>query len=252
MVWSGASTVLCLILMFQIFPTDRPASRNNALSEQRTSLKVLSVNLLSSNTNFEEANTLIKSSDPDIVILIEFTSFWEEHIVVRQYPYHIKSTREDHFGIGFYSKYPFEKSELIDFTGSRFPFIHARIMINEKPIEIFGVHFENPVGARANRVRDFQMKESVKFLNALESPKLIIGDFNCSPYSHAFKSLLVDADLYDSRSSFARGGSWPMFFLPLIIPIDHAFVSKEIDIRERSLLKLEGSDHKALFVHLNF
>lgn len=245
------SIVLCCLLLFQIKPVHNTASVNPESSKEDSSLTILSMNLLSSNTEFEKANSLIISKDPDVIVLIEYTTSWDENIAVKQYPYQIKSIREDHFGIAMYSKLPFEMSELIDFTNSRFPFIHAAFMVGGKVTQILAVHFENPVGWRANGVRNFQMAASANYLNKVDGPKILIGDFNCSPYSHAFKDIMEQSGLRDSRSHMTIGSSWPTFFFPLMIPIDHALVSKEINVREHSLLKFKGSDHKALFVGLN-
>ncbi len=239
---------LAIVLFFQLLPNQKTGFQQVGSETSATALDVLSINLLSSNTKFEEVNTLVESLDPDMLVLIEFTSFWEEHIDLEQYPFHIHSIREDYFGIGFYSKIPLDTKQIIDFTDSRFPFVHAAVRVNDKVVHILGAHFENPVGSKASKVRNFQMEETARFLNRIKDPKLLIGDFNCTPYSQAFKSLLDKADLYDSRSKWTIGASWPTFFFPLMIPIDHALISDELYVIDRKLLDTGGSDHKALFV----
>lgn len=245
---AAAGFILCIVFLVQVIPNQNIVFRESNNQKPDNSLGVLSINLLSSNTDFEGVNSLVKLLDPDILVLIEFTSFWEKHIEFERYPFQIQSIREDNFGIGLYSKLPLEVSEIIDFTKSRFPFIHGSVNLNETPVHILATHFENPVGPRASAVRKFQMEESARFLNQIKTPKLLIGDFNCTPYSYAFKSLVDQADLYDSRSKWTIGASWPTFFFPLMIPIDHALVSEEIQVVERRVLDSGGSDHRALFV----
>ena len=248
MKYAVVSLSLALVLMIQIIPNQITGFQEPLSEGASSSLDVLSINLLSSNTHFKKVNTLVESLDPDILVLIEFTSFWEQHIDFSQFPFHIQSIREDNFGIGFYSKLPLDKKEIIDFTKSRFPFVHAGVRVDDDVIHILAVHYENPVGARASEVRNFQMEETTRFLNTIQAPKLLIGDFNCTPYSYSYTSLLEKADLYDSRSRWTIGASWPTFFFPLMIPIDHAVISEELYAIDRKLLDTGGSDHKALFV----
>lgn len=248
---AGVSFVLSVILFLQLLPNQKTVFKQSVSQSSGVTVDVLSINLLSSNTNFAQVNALVESTDPDILVLIEFTSFWAQQIDLENYPHQIHSIREDNFGIGFYSKLPLDTKEIIDFTESRFPFVHAGVRVEDHLIHILATHYENPVGSRASTIRNFQMEESARFLNTITAPKLLIGDFNCSPYSHAFKSLLDNAELYDSRSSWSIGGSWPTFFFPLLIPIDHALVSEELHVTERKLLDAGDSDHKALFVRMS-
>lgn len=237
-------------MAFQVY-TGLGQSKHGTNSEDIPSLDVLSINLLSSNYEFGKANQHIHSVDPDVLLLIEYTTAWHQNLSLDAYPHHIKSIREDNFGIALYSKIPFEESKIIDFTNTRFPFAYANLNWQNKPLHILGVHYENPIGNRASSIRDFQMKASTLFLQPLKGSTILIGDFNCTPYSNAFKNLRNQTDLVDSRPKYMIGSSWPSFFFPLMIPIDHALISSDLSLSKRILGPEVGSDHRPLHIQLS-
>lgn len=239
--------LVCLLNIASILPNQLVASRTSGLQET-ADLDILSINLLSSNQNFMAIQELTDQVDPDLLLLIEYTSQWDQNLQLDHYPHRIISIREDHFGIALFSKIPFEKSEIVDFTHTRFPLAYVSILVNQSPIHILGVHFENPMGLGAHFIRNLQMRKSDQFLNALNGSKIIIGDFNCTPYSRSFQLMQQNTGLLDSRSKWSIGASWPHFFYPLKIPIDHALVSPTLHIKERQLKKASGSDHNALYI----
>lgn len=240
------SILFAIILFSKIWPA---SSLENKISTSNHTLSVLSINLLSSNTNVEKVNRLITEKDADILVLIEYTSFWDRNAAVKEYPYSIDEVREDNFGIALYSKYPFKREGIIDFTNSRFPMASTQIKIGNEPLDILGLHYENPIGHRQKTVQKVQIQETIAF--AQKSDKiLIVGDFNLTPYTKDFSRLLNEASLKDSRVGFGIQGSWPAFWSPFRIPIDHALLSKNIHIKHREIGPSVGSDHLPLYLEI--
>ncbi len=87
-------------------------------------------------------------------------------------------------------------------------------------------------------------------MRAMPSPKLLIGDLNCGPWSPAFAHLLASG-LRDSEQGFGPQPSWParkgrvienLSILPLV-PIDHVLTSDDVCIINREVGPAMNSDH---------
>ena len=80
-----------------------------------------------------------------------------------------------------------------------------------------------------------------------------MGDFNVTPYSYYFSKFEKTIGLKNTMIGFGPQNSWPSI-LPLDIfrvPIDHVFVSKNIQILNVRVGPNLGSDHLPLIVKLS-
>jgi len=240
------SILFAIILFSKILPSD---PTNNHMAAENAELSVLSINLLSSNIDSAKVNQLIIEKDADILLLIEYTSFWERSASVTQYPYSIAEVRDDTFGIALYSKYPFRNEASIDFSNSRFPIASAQIELGDQRLNILGIHYQNPIGRRETAAQKIQIQETIADAKTKEK-LLVIGDFNLTPYAKDFSRLLREASLTDTRDGFGIHGSWPAIWTAFRIPIDHALVSKNIKVNVREVGPLVGSDHLPLYLEI--
>ena len=82
----------------------------------------------------------------------------------------------------------------------------------------------------------------------------MIGDLNATPWSHGYRKLLRESDLYDSLVGSGRQASWPSGMGLAgklgMIPIDHCLVSLGVEVLDRDLGQASGSDHRPLVVGL--
>ena len=83
--------------------------------------------------------------------------------------------------------------------------------------------------------------------------KIVMGDFNVTPYSYYFSQLKKTIGLKNTMAGFGFQNSWPSLS-PLDIfriPIDHVFVSKNIQVVDRRIGPDLGSDHFPVIVKLS-
>jgi len=243
-VFAILSILFAIILFSKIWPTQIvTVSSSKAQSE----FSILSINLLSSNTDSKKVNLLIEEKHADILLLIEYTSYWDKHALTTEYPYSIIEPREDNFGIALFSKFPLTDGRIMDFTNSRFPMTAAKIEVGNQMVDILGLHYENPIGRNQTKLQKFQIQETISYTQTKQNV-IVIGDFNLTPYTKDFSNLLTQSDLKDSRLGFGIQGSWPSVWSPLRIPIDHALVSKNITVKYREIGPSVGSDHLPLYL----
>jgi endonuclease/exonuclease/phosphatase (EEP) superfamily protein YafD len=82
-------------------------------------------------------------------------------------------------------------------------------------------------------------------------PTIVVGDFQSSPWSHTFQSLLADGHLVDSLKGFGIQTTWPAnrwaFFR---LPFDNLVHSAELTTVDRYLGPMFGTEHRPIVVKL--
>jgi len=63
-----------------------------------------------------------------------------------------------------------------------------------------------------------------------------------------FADFLQSSGLRNSAEGRGLSGTWPSFFPPLLIPIDHFLHTDEVIVNRREVVKASGSDHLPLLV----
>ncbi|MCJ7726089.1 MAG: endonuclease/exonuclease/phosphatase family protein, partial [Acidimicrobiia bacterium] len=115
-------------------------------------------------------------------------------------------------------------------------------------IVVLVLHPPSPTsGERAAR-RNGILSAAGDWVAGIDAPVVVVGDFNTTPWSPAFRSLQVRGGLADT----ARGGgfqpSWPSGWGPAMIPIDHALHTGGVVVVERRTGPSFGSAHRPLMV----
>ncbi len=83
-------------------------------------------------------------------------------------------------------------------------------------------------------------------LKNLNAPVLMFGDFNATPWSFYFRKLVRDTSLVPGSAGRGLQPTWPSWFPPLLIPIDHCFGSQEVRFVSSKVGTHVGSDHYPL------
>ena len=214
-------------------------------------LTILSINLLSSNTNSTEVLDLIEEKDPDILVLMELTPHWENQLneVFKSYPFHEVKQRNDNFGIALFSKIKMSSS-VIYFENSLKPSIKADLVFGNKPLSILATHPVPPISPRTFDSRNSQLQDIARKRDSFSENFILIGDLNTSSFSSHFRDLLTNANLVDSRNGFGVATTWPADFYPLRTTLDHCLIGGELKVLERRTAKNIGSDHLPIFLKI--
>ena len=97
--------------------------------------------------------------------------------------------------------------------------------------------------------RDDQLNGAGLRVDDREIPMILVGDFNATPWTGAFRDLL-DLGLIDAQRGRGVAGSWPAGWGPFKIPIDHALHTPELTSTSFAFGASAGSDHRSLSVTL--
>lgn len=215
---------------------------------QRERIRVMQVNIHAHEENFPILMNSLKESDPDIISFQEFTDkslkFMQNNLP--DYPYRIYKEQEDCFGIALFSRLPLSGSIAYaqDEAGAQMPLpmIKADFEWQGKKIYIIAVHLLPPLRDWETRVNEVMVDDLSKSTKSC-SNCFIVGDLNATKSGALFKKLLKEGNLKNSEDGFFWQPSFPVFFPPLWIAIDHCLTAPGLKVVNRQLGPATGSDH---------
>jgi endonuclease/exonuclease/phosphatase (EEP) superfamily protein YafD len=207
--------------------------------------RVMSLNLLAYNRHYERVQAHIDRVSPDILLLIEVQPHHIEGLnaLSERYPFHEVIPAENSFGIALYSRYPLTHLATQYWGARRIPYITATIAPPNAPsFDLYGVHLRPPIGAHAAEVNMQQAKEVVAQMDG-QRPALLLGDFNTTPWSARYRTMMAGTRLMHPYKGWGLGTWMPHLLGGLII--DHIFV-QHMQVLDWQMGPNIGSDHRSV------
>lgn len=206
-------------------------------------LKIAHFNVLKYNSAKKEIISTIIKSDADIVSLQETDEKWTNEIeksVKKEYPFSIYFPSDVCcIGISLLSKQPLYNAN-ISFHGG-LPNIEADLIFNDVVTHVITSHTSSPISRSNLNNRNTHLKDLSDHVVKIDSPTIVIGDFNTVPWDNNLVSFKANTQLKDSRKKYES--TFPSYFGKAGIPIDYIFHSNEISCISFKTIKIKGSDH---------
>lgn len=195
-----------------------------AVEKNSQVVSIAHYNTSSFNDGFSAASRSILNEQADIVSIQELTPDWEQQMsrsLSEQFPYKMQVVRIDPLGTALYSKYPILSMDTL--YHNSLPFLHATIGLeNNRYIDLIAVHLLPPLDQSSYDNLSAQLQTVVRTTHENINPKIIVGNFNISPWSKEIVQFKYQGELDDSRRGIAPaslGGN----FSPFRIPVNHIF-----------------------------
>ena len=249
--WVGA-TFWAMIGTVSIF---LPASQPTVPAEATQTVKLMSFNVLGDNAQHDDVIAEITRQDPDVLVVVEYANLW--HSVFQRlnstYPFRHEQPRWHGFGVAIFSKLPIVEKAVMHTAGSRydFPLVLATVKVGDRELRIAGAHLLSPRDSNRLRIRNLQIQEIGGYLSTETIPTVVVGDFNCVPWSPFLSDFLDRTGYRDSRQGFGYHATWHAKRSLFRVPIDHAFVSPDIYVHSRAIGQSAGSDHFPIIVEVS-
>jgi len=214
-------------------------------------LTVVSFNVDQKASIRDSAYGWFNTIDPDIVVLTEATEAWIQPSE-NSGPYHTLNDLpiDRTFGIAVMARENLDV-ELIQVTQVRDSLVRIVASIGDQPIVIYAVQSRASSNEKDAALQQEYFAEVASLARQETDPTIIVGDFQSSPWSHTFKSLLTDAHLVDSLIGFGIQTTWPAnqwaFFR---LPFDNLVHSEDLTTVDRYLGPAFGTDHLPIVVTL--
>jgi endonuclease/exonuclease/phosphatase (EEP) superfamily protein YafD len=81
---------------------------------------------------------------------------------------------------------------------------------------------------------------------------VLLGDFNCTPWSPVFRDLVTTAGLRSTAMGVGLSPTWFSRWLPLGLTVDHILVGTAINAQGHEVGRDVGSDHFPVVADLVF
>lgn len=214
-------------------------------------MKIISFNVLHRNRNTAEAIDFITRESPDVVVVVEASEIWRRRLtgLAAIYPYQTYGPLDgdpddDPHMIGLLAKRPWVASgvEHSKLTGRAFA-VWARFSEAAAGLTVVGVHLMNPIFRPASHQRT-EAGQLASVVTRVKGAVVVAGDFNMTPFSSRFETLLRTAGL--TRAGGGLNASWPASIAPFGLPLDHLLVGAGISAASMRTGPRLGSDHLPL------
>ena len=216
-------------------------------------LKLLTANILSSNTDYERLFSLLDAEAPDLVVLQEISPDWLVALdeLRAAYPYSYAEAREGNFGIALFSRLPLKAASHFDSPPLGYATIVASVDVDGEVLHLIATHPMIPVSDSFYKARNEQLAGIATLLGKRAEPRILVGDLNLTPWDINYPALERQAGMRNARKGFGIVPTWPVFMPFAMIPIDHVLVSDAITVTGVYSGPRIGSDHLPLVVTLS-
>ncbi|CAN5510014.1 endonuclease/exonuclease/phosphatase family protein [soil metagenome] len=201
-------------------------------------LRLMSFNTWFRNSDVDAVTNEIERQDPDIAVLIEFGP--EKRAVLdrlkTRYLYQEDCLHLDYCYMAIISKFPIKDFEShVRWDGP--PVLRATFGPELGNLTVIGVHSIRFPHMRAQLA---QMRELASFAGQFGGPRVVMGDFNATPFSRLLGT-------FRSLSGLSRISNLPTFPARTQLPqlaIDHLFLSRQVRLLAPERIGSNaGSDH---------
>ena len=251
---AGLLVALAVALGADVIWTELVSARTTARSDMQVgdaAVRVAFSNVFIRNDDTGEFVAWIRASDPDVVVVTEMSPRHVEQMAeaMAEYPFQMLEPREHPFGMVVYSRYPISGETVTELQGGTFPasgpiMVTMVVQTPVRMLHVAGLHVFPPITSRRLAWRNEQLAIAGHILAEIDGPKLVVGDFNATPWSAGLRAFQSDNDLI----GFNTQATWPVWLGFAGIPIDHAFVSPDLRILEIKTGPDIGSDHRPVLI----
>lgn len=200
-------------------------------------------NVYKFNHDFDSVIQSAVETDADLISFMEIDSKWDVKLkekLMDDYPYIVSIPRESCcYGLSIFSKTKIHNAD-VEWFGEH-PNVTGAIDVNDTTVQFVCSHTAAPTSLNRFKNRNDQIDEISNYVNNLDTPVLVIGDFNSVPWDVNINSFKKATGLSDSRKSLCP--TYPAWLTALMIPIDFIFHSNELFCSSFSNIDTHSSDH---------
>lgn len=217
--------------------------------EAAASLRLLCLNLQrGAEASAPAAIAAIRAHDPDVLFCSELTPGWLEALAPTLAVYDARCVHADpgYYGTGLFSRRPLRDATNVPLGVGWAPAVRAVVTLPAGELGLLCVHTPRPGNRARGRLRDLALAAIPAALADLPPARVVLGDFNATPWNPAFGAMLAAAEL-DRGSARTFRPTWPANLpWPLRIPIDHVLVGGGAALERCAAGAPFGSDHVPL------
>jgi endonuclease/exonuclease/phosphatase (EEP) superfamily protein YafD len=238
-----------------VVPLLMPAS---AAVAPESPVSIVALNLWYRNEQVAAVRDYLAQRSPDVLVLSELTPRWVAELrpVTATYPYWMSVDRRNPWGLGVFSKYPLRGARPTDLGLGGSVNVVTTLALPDGDVRFIAVHLSSPSTPARAASRNRQLAEIARIAGPATgrgdlTPRIVVGDFNVTPFSPAFGDLLARTGLEDAARPRGLIGTWPTWFPGPRLQIDHCLTDASLAITSVASGPDVGSDHAPLEILLD-
>ena len=254
-----ASFVLSLCYQcYRVFPYTflAPVQSKSCIGKQAFDIRLISANVLQTNTNKSSLVELLRQYDPDIFLTMESDQKWEKALdeLAKKYPWQVKVPKDNLYGMHLYSRLELFDTEVKYMVEEEFPSIHTSVRLGKgKSTRLISIHPPppSPTEKESSQERDGELMMVGREIAASDKACILWGDLNDVAWSKTTTLFQKVSGLLDPRKGRGLYATFHAKYPLLRAPIDHLFHSGHFYLKQIERLPAFGSDHFAMLYHLS-
>jgi endonuclease/exonuclease/phosphatase (EEP) superfamily protein YafD len=218
-------------------------------------VRLVSANVLAQNRTPEKVIEFVRAADADLVLLVDAGGRdWRDALGQLRdvYPHHAQQAWRAHARVNLFSRWPIVFEEVREVPRSWRPYLVAKLAVEGRMLEVVGVHPSSPSPSRPGKTRrrNHELDHFAEVVKDTDAAVMVAGDFNTTPWSPHFRDLLAAAGLRNAADGKGYIPTWPTWFWPARIPIDHVLLKGPIAVTTVRRGPAIGSDHFPIIADL--
>jgi len=191
----------------------------------------------------------VDTVDADLVLFLDSTEDWADFpIDTSAYSIESQIPADRTYGITIMSPNGLD-TQLIRASRLRDSVVRVEATIGDQPVAIYAVQARSSSNETDADDRDEYLAEVGRMARAESIPTIVVGDFQATPWSHAFRDLSSQAELTNSLEGFGLQTTWPADQWAFMrLPLDHLLHSEELTTVDRYLGPMFGVKHRPIVV----
>jgi len=194
------------------------------------SLTITHISLGNAENDYNTVIDYLVSIDADLLSFQELTPDWNAHLIDRlstKYNYIQTVTRLDQYGMGFFSRLPFDNLDTIYYK--EIPNLVATVMLNgNEPCNIISCQVIPPVNQAAYETIMEHFHFIHAYMQSMQGDRMVLGDFHLPPWAKEVQKFKDESHLSDGRRDIHTRNLDGSMSLPRI-PVEHILFSDGMD-----------------------
>lgn len=215
----------------------------------------LTVNVLQENTEYARVRDLIRTVNPDVLLLMEVDQRWLDAMKPALAPYAtvLREPQDNYYGMVFATRLETPEAKMVLLTEDETPTLFAEMIApGGQMFRFVGLHPKPPGPGEDTELRDAHILYAARFARKTEVPIVAMGDFNDVAWSDTSLRFKRVGGYLDPRIGRGLVSSFDANRVFLRYPIDQIYVSPEVAMVAFHRGDPVGSDHFPMIARLSF
>lgn len=223
------SLLCCVVLCLYLKESSNKKLRLAAVTAS-PSLTVSHISLGNAEADYDAVIDYLMSIDADLLSFQELTPDWEEHLMKRlpaRFTYVETLTRLDQYGMGFFSKIPFQSLDTLYFD--QIPNLTGTLLLRGNlPCHIISCQLVPPVSPAAFASITKHFSFITEYIRHQDGNSIVMGDFHLPPWAAEVQRFKTNTPLLDGRRDIHTRNLDGSMSLPRI-PVEHILFTEGLE-----------------------